>query len=177
MLDVGSDLLRIASLALAAHDFEAMGQNLLRIGIELVEGDGDVAHINNEYPDAHVVITGGDCSQHERAVRDICARMHHRGRHQAQGKDLPGGRSCPWARPDPYPAVDGHADLSKLETDVGAAAKERREQCFKLAHRFIDNAKKSGGIGPTSRSWPACRPNEDTDVRVDIEVKYGRAFV
>lgn len=39
MFDVGSDFLRMASLALAARVFEAMGQNLLRIGIELVEGD------------------------------------------------------------------------------------------------------------------------------------------
>ena len=39
MFDVGYDLLRMASLALAAQDFEIVGQNLLRIGIELVEGD------------------------------------------------------------------------------------------------------------------------------------------
>ena len=33
------DLLRMAGLALAARGFEAMGEDLLRIGIELVEGD------------------------------------------------------------------------------------------------------------------------------------------
>jgi len=39
MFDVGCDLLRLASLALAAHGFKAMGENLLRLGIDLVEGD------------------------------------------------------------------------------------------------------------------------------------------
>jgi hypothetical protein len=39
MFDVGCDLLRTAGLALAARGFEAMGENLLRIGIELVEGE------------------------------------------------------------------------------------------------------------------------------------------
>jgi hypothetical protein len=78
---------------------------------------------------------------------------------------------------DPYPATKGHADLSGVEAGLAKAARERREKCFKLAHRFITNAKNGGGVEPTSRSWPAARPHEDGDVRVDIEVKKGRAFV
>ena len=39
MFDVSCDLLRMAGLALAARGFEPMGENLLRIGIELVEGE------------------------------------------------------------------------------------------------------------------------------------------
>jgi len=39
MFDVGCDLLRLAGLALAARGFEPLGKNLLRIGIELVEGE------------------------------------------------------------------------------------------------------------------------------------------
>ena len=39
MFDVGCDLLRLAGLALAARGFEPLGENLLRIGMELVEGD------------------------------------------------------------------------------------------------------------------------------------------
>jgi hypothetical protein len=43
MFDVGCDLLQMASLALAARGFESLGENLLRIGIELVEGEaGDI---------------------------------------------------------------------------------------------------------------------------------------
>jgi hypothetical protein len=43
MFDVGCDLLRMAGLALAARGFEAMGENLLRIGMELVDGEaGDI---------------------------------------------------------------------------------------------------------------------------------------
>ena len=104
--------------------------------------------------------------------------LDHRGRHQAQGIDIPGGNdSRHWERGDPYPAAAGHSDLSGLEAGLGKAARERRETCFKLAHRFITNAKNGGGVGPTSVSWPAARPHEDTDVRVDIEVRKGRAFV
>lgn len=113
-----------------------------------------------------------------RAAVILLSVMDHRGRHQAQGGDIPGGdRSRPWAQADPYPADRGHVDLSSLEADVGAAARARRDRCFRLAHRFIDKAREGGGVGPTSKSWPAARPHEDTDVRVDIEVKKGRAFV
>jgi hypothetical protein len=38
MHEVGCDLLRIASLALAARGFEALGQNFLHLGMELVDG-------------------------------------------------------------------------------------------------------------------------------------------
>ena len=37
MFDVGCDLLRMASLALAARGFEPLGENLLRLGVELME--------------------------------------------------------------------------------------------------------------------------------------------
>jgi len=43
MFEVGCDLLRMAGLALAARGFESLGENLLRIGMEMVEGDpGDI---------------------------------------------------------------------------------------------------------------------------------------
>jgi hypothetical protein len=38
MFEVGSDLLRVASFALAAHGYEEMGENLLRTGLELIDG-------------------------------------------------------------------------------------------------------------------------------------------
>jgi hypothetical protein len=41
MFDVGCDLLRMASLALAARRFEPLGENLLRLAIGLVEGEAD----------------------------------------------------------------------------------------------------------------------------------------
>ena len=103
--------------------------------------------------------------------------VKHRGRHQAQGHDVAGGdRSRPWARPLPYPALDAHDDLTGLEGDLNPAAREKRVLSFRQAHRFVDNAKQAGGIGPTARTFPAGRPGEDTDARVDIEVKKGLAF-
>jgi hypothetical protein len=38
MFEVGCDLLRVASFALAAHGYQEMGENLLRTGMELIEG-------------------------------------------------------------------------------------------------------------------------------------------
>lgn len=104
--------------------------------------------------------------------------LKHRGRHQAQGNDINGGNeSKNWALVDPYPADTGHADLTGLEQGLGKAARERRVMCFRQAHRFIDRAKQAGGVGPTSGNFPAARPGEDTDIRVDIEVRAGIAFV
>ena len=41
MFEVGCDLLRAASFALAARGYEQMGENLLRTGMELIEGAAD----------------------------------------------------------------------------------------------------------------------------------------
>jgi hypothetical protein len=102
--------------------------------------------------------------------------LNHRGRHQAQGHDIPDGDcSRNWAQDSPYPAATGHIDLTSLEAELGEAARAARSVFFRLARRFIDNAKKGGGVGPTSVSFPR-RPKDDSDVRVDIEVKKGLAF-
>jgi hypothetical protein len=104
--------------------------------------------------------------------------MDHRGRHQAQGSDIPGkNHSLHWGCLAPYPAAEGHVLLTDLEGDLKESARKKRAIPFKLAHRFIDNAKKGGGVGPTKPSFPAARPGEDSDIRVDIEVQAGLAFV
>ena len=41
MFEVGCDLLQMAGLALASRGFEPLGERLLRIGIELVQGEAD----------------------------------------------------------------------------------------------------------------------------------------
>jgi hypothetical protein len=105
-------------------------------------------------------------------------KLKHRGRHQAQGHDIKGGNeSSNWAQGDPYPAATGHTDLSGLERRLGQAAQLARDVCFRQAHQFIDRCRLAGGIGPVSPSFPAGRPNEDTDIRVDIVVDAGTAFV
>jgi len=47
MYEVGSDLLRVASLALVAHGYEEMGENLLRTGMELIEGAANESEPND----------------------------------------------------------------------------------------------------------------------------------
>lgn len=104
--------------------------------------------------------------------------VNHRGRHQAQGSDIPTGNcSQDWGCPEPYPAKNGHEDLTSVEQRLSRSAKEKRAIPFKQARRFINNAQRAGGVGPTRPSFPAGRPGEKTDIRVDIEVWKGLAFV
>jgi hypothetical protein len=66
--------------------------------------------------------------------------------------------------------------LTSVEERLSPAARARRAIPFKQARRFIDNARRAGGVGPTKPSFPAGRPGENIDIRVDIEVLKGIAF-
>jgi hypothetical protein len=96
----------------------------------------------------------------------------HRGRFQAQSDYLE--ESEGWAQKDPLMASDGHRLLTVLENRLEGEERRIREDCFKKAHRFIDNAG-PGGVGPTTKGFPV-RGRRDGS-RVDIEVKKGLAFV
>ncbi len=98
--------------------------------------------------------------------------LEHRGRFQAQSNYLE--ESEGWARKDPLTATDGHHLLTTLENRLDEKERTIREDCFKRAHRFIDNAG-PGGVGPTSKGFPVRGRNDGS--RVDIDVKKGLAFV
>jgi len=96
----------------------------------------------------------------------------HRGRFQAQSDYLE--ESEGWAQKDPLIASDGHRLLTALENRLADKERRIREDCFKKAHRFIDNAG-PGGVGPTTKSFPVRGTHDGS--RVDIDVKKGLAFV
>src|SRR4051812_27493030 len=89
----------------------------------------------------------------------------HRGRFQAQSDYLE--ESERWAQGEPLTKKDGHRLLTALENRLDDKERRIREDCFRRAHRFIDNIG-PGGIGPTSKSFPV-RGRHDGS-RVDIEV-------
>jgi hypothetical protein len=99
--------------------------------------------------------------------------MEHRGRFQAQGGGFE--ESVPWDQDDPPTARDGHRLLTRLKYQLDKAEYLLRREAFQRAHRFIDGASASGGVGPTKQSWP--QPPRRDQRWVDIEVQAGRAFV
>lgn len=104
----------------------------------------------------------------------------HRGRLQAQGRDIPtdgGNVSRNWAQPEPLPAADGHAKLDEIEASLTEDARTIRSVGFRMTRHFIEAARATGGVGPTSRSYPKRRKNEPADARVDVEIHRGWAFV
>lgn len=98
--------------------------------------------------------------------------MDHRGRFQAQGGGLEA--SEPWSEPEPLQASRGHHLLSRLQDRIPEGEARIRQDSFEKAHRFIDSAASSGGVGPCKKSFVV---RNRGDRRVNIEVQSGLAFV
>lgn len=104
----------------------------------------------------------------------------HSGRFQAQGHDIRTNgntRSKNWQHPAPYPAADGRVLLGSLNSDLEPAQQRIRVVAFQLARVFVDKCNRAGGVGPISKSYPCGKPGDQTDIRVDVVVDSGRAFV
>jgi hypothetical protein len=99
--------------------------------------------------------------------------MEHRGRFQAQGGGIE--ESEAWDEESALPAARGHSLLTAVKYKLDKSEYLIRRDAFSKAHRFIDNASVSGGVGPTKQSWP--QPPRPDHRRVDIEVQSGSAFV
>lgn len=97
----------------------------------------------------------------------------HRGRVQAQGGGVEKSRK--WAQATPPTAADVLGMLDQLEAELGRADRRAREEAFAQAREFIRSAAEQSGLdAPVSKSFP--RKNEG-DIRVDLEVKAGKACV
>jgi hypothetical protein len=98
--------------------------------------------------------------------------MDHRGRFQAQGGSLQ--ESEPWDEDQALRALKAHHLLEGLRLKIRPGEAEHRQEPFLKAHRFIDSAATSGGVGFCKKSYVA---RGSRDRRVDIEVQSGLAFV
>lgn len=95
----------------------------------------------------------------------------HRGRIQAQGGGVE--ESEPWASYDiPYKS-DGYIMVEDLKVKLSNGALKQRRQAFDKVEKFIDRAP-ACGWDVSTQSYPGCPPNRD--VRVDVEIKKGKAF-
>ena len=97
----------------------------------------------------------------------------HRGRIQAQGDGLE--ESEAWASEKPPTWEEGLNFIEKLKNKLSKRDKELRKKPFKKAERFIKNAGQNNGVdAPVSKTFSN---KEKPEIRVDIEVRKGIAFV
>lgn len=95
----------------------------------------------------------------------------HRGRFQAQGGGLEESES--WGQDEPISKVKGLELLSKLKNKLKKKDRELREKQFDAAERYVEQVE--GGIDAVKKK--TFRNRKTKDVRVDIEVLSGRAFI
>lgn len=95
----------------------------------------------------------------------------HRGRIQAQG----GGteKSQSWSQDDPLTKEQGLSLLERLWNSLTKKEKELREKPYRDAQRYIENV--DGGIDAIKKK--TFRNRKTKDVRIDIEVLAGSAFL
>ncbi len=96
-----------------------------------------------------------------------------RGRIQAQGGGVE--KSVSWNRATPPTVSEGLKMVDDLEASLTKAERKARQKELDKARKFIRDAGKAGGIdAPVSKTFLA---KDTKDVRVDIEVISGKAFV
>lgn len=100
-------------------------------------------------------------------------KKKHRGRIQAQGDGLEASEN--WSQDEPLTAEDGLALLEKLKQKIPSQDAKNREKEFKKVEELIRRIGKSGGVDAKyTRSF---RTKGTKDIRVDIEVLGGKAFI
>lgn len=100
----------------------------------------------------------------------------HRGRLQAQGGGLE--ESEPWDRTTPLPQSEGLGLVLKLENKLTAGELKERERAFSQLRTNIARWATIGGLQKTDKLIKLSYPKPQRgDVRVDVEVHAGVAFV
>jgi hypothetical protein len=95
----------------------------------------------------------------------------HRGGIQAQGKNLE--ESVSWKQENPLTAEDVKLKITELKDKLSKMDLKVREDAFKRAERFIDNACPCGVQGDSKKTFLV---KGTASERVDIEVNSGLAF-
>ena len=93
---------------------------------------------------------------------------------QAQGPRTE--QSVPWRQDDPLTASVGQKMLRNLEESLSEPERTERRFAFEKARGWIAAAASKGGVdAPVSKKFWDLKGSPD--IRVDIEVLTGRAFV
>jgi hypothetical protein len=94
----------------------------------------------------------------------------HRGRIQAQGNGVE--KSVTWSQDEPLSREQGKTLLQQLKSQLSDKEHAERAEQFDQAERYIEGA--NGIPAPERRTF---QNRKTKDVRVDIEVLAGRAFI
>jgi len=98
---------------------------------------------------------------------------NHRGRIQAQGEGFDDSES--WSQEEPPTTKEGLSFLQKLINKIPKPEFLKRKKEFQKAEKFIKQAGQNGGVdAKVSKTY---RKKGTKDIRVDIEVQKGTAFV
>lgn len=101
----------------------------------------------------------------------MAKKKAHRGRIQAQGGGLEASES--WHQEEPLSKQKGLNLLYRLRDRLSSKDRELRKKQFEDAERFINGVE--GGVdAPIRRTFQNYKTR---DVRVDIEIWSGKAFV
>ena len=97
----------------------------------------------------------------------------HRGRFQAQGDGAE--ESVNWARETAITKTDGYQYIERLKQKLKPAELRIRMECFHFAKDFVSRVPSSGICAQVFYSCTPKPPKKD--IRVDIEVRAGVAFI
>lgn len=97
----------------------------------------------------------------------------HRGRIQAQGKNLE--ESEAWSQNEPLTEKEGLEKLEKLRNKIPKKEAEIRKDAFKKTEKYIQQASENGGL--CAQSFATFNVKGKSKERIDIEVREGIAFV
>ena len=97
----------------------------------------------------------------------------HRGRIQAQGDGLE--KSVSWNRATPPTSKEELSMLDELTESLTKGERKARQEAIDKAKKWIINAGKNGGAdAPVSKTFLI---KGTKDVRIDIEIITGKAFI
>jgi hypothetical protein len=150
----------------------------LRLGERLLGEDGTTPQVESLTPRAgpepvyNIEVEGDHCyrvGQHGILVHNAT----HRGRIQAQGGGVE--KSVPWNQDCPPTETAGYSMADALEAMLSRREAAERQYGFERLRRFVDNAGRVGGADAVVMiSWVTPRTR---DIRVDLEIRAGKAFV
>jgi len=99
--------------------------------------------------------------------------MEHRGRIQVQGENIEASEA--WSQDEPLTKTEGFKMLLKIKRKIPFKESELREEAFRKAEIFIEQAAISNGVdAPSNVSF---RAKGYLKERIDIEVIKGKAFL
>lgn len=97
----------------------------------------------------------------------------HRGRIQAQGGNLE--KSVAWSQASPPTMSEGLAMIEELISQLSPTEYQIRHKAFEQAKKFVIRTADNNGFPcPVKKSF---RVKGTQDIRVDIEIIKGKAFI